>query len=103
MPSNLPRLVLSLTHNHDAWIIGGAANPDNETPRDYDIIVPFYEWGPASSLIPPNATPNSFGGWKCISDGIEVDVWPGDLGWIMQRPKCVWTWHPKTGIRIKQQ
>lgn len=102
----LPKLVLALTHNHDAWIVGSAADPHEIEPRDYDVLVPFYEWGPASALIPGDARVNSFGGWKCVSDGVEVDVWPGDpgdLGWLMQRVRAQWAWHPKSGVRLEKR
>ena len=100
---SLPPLALKLTHMHDAWIVGSAADPCNESPRDYDVIVPFSSWGQACMLIPGDAKPNSFGGFKCIDDGIEVDVWPGDLGWLMQRPKAMYAWHPASGVLLKKQ
>lgn len=100
--SNLPKLALALTHHHDAWIVGGAADPENGTPRDIDIIVPLSSWQPASSLIPRDAKVNSFGGWKCIDEGVTIDVWPGDLGWLMQHPKAQWAFHPRSGTRLKK-
>lgn len=102
MSKSLPTLVLALTHNHDAWIVGSAADPANTDPRDYDVIVPFYEWGKAAHLIPKDATVNSFGGFKCTSDNAKIDVWPGDLGWLMQRPKTSFVWHPATNIRFQK-
>jgi len=99
MSSKYPKLVLDMTHAHDAWIVGSAADPNNENPRDYDVIVPHSEWQKACMLIPSNAKPNHFGGWKCISEEIEVDVWPGDLGWIMQRPQLLYVYHLSSGIR----
>lgn len=100
MASKLPKLVISLTHSHNAWIVGSAANPKNNEPRDYDVIVPFSEWHKACMLIPMDASPNHFGGWKCISEGVEVDVWPGDIGVvIMQHPMSQFVWHPATGTR----
>jgi hypothetical protein len=98
----LPELVAKLTHAHDAWIVGSAANPDNKTPRDYDVQVPYSEWGKACMLIPKDAKRNSFGGFKCQCEGLEIDVWPGELGWIMQRPMCLWAWHPASGIRLNK-
>lgn len=98
---DLPRLVVSLTNQFDAWLVGSAADPKSTNPRDYDVIVPMYEWHKAVHLLPPDATMNSFGGWKCISDGKEVDVWPGDLGWLLQHPKARWALHPRTGIRLQ--
>lgn len=100
MSSTLPPLAIALTHNFDAWIVGSAAAPDALNPRDIDIIVPHYEWNRAAHLIPKDAKVNSFGGFKCVQDGIEMDVWPGDLGWLMQRPKACWAWHPASGVRL---
>ena len=88
-----------MTHAHDAWVVGSGADPNNDKPRDYDIIVPYSEWQKACMLIPPDAKPNHFGGWKCQSEGVEVDVWPGDLGWIMQRPQMKYVWHVASGVR----
>lgn len=102
MASSQPKLVLALTYSHDAWVVGSGADPDHENPRDWDIIVPYSEWQKACSLIPMDAVPNHFGGWKCISEGVEVDVWPGDLGWIMQRPKLKFVWHMASGVRFKK-
>jgi hypothetical protein len=99
MSHKLPKLVCSLTHNFDAWIVGSAADIKNSSPRDYDVIVPFSQWGPASQMIPPDAKPNTFGGWKCMSEGVEVDVWPGELGWLMAKPKSKYVWHPATNTR----
>ena len=102
MSSTLPKLVIALTHNHDAWIVGSAADPDNLSPRDYDVIVPHYEWGKAAHLVPKTAQVNSFGGWKVCDGGVSIDIWPGDLGWLLQRPKCRFAWHPASGTRIKK-
>lgn len=99
MASKHPKLVLSLTHFFDGWVVGSGADPDITNPRDYDIIIPFSRWAEASTLIPMDAVPNHFGGWKCISEGVEVDVWPGELGWIMQRPSLKHVWHPASGVR----
>lgn len=103
MASKLPKLVLDMTAAHDAWIVGSAANPNIDNPRDYDVIVPFSEWQKACMLIPSDAKPNHFGGWKCISEGKEVDVWPGDIGWIMQKPQSLYIWHPASGCRWNKQ
>ena len=65
-----PALVSKLTTLFDGWIVGSAANPENVHPRDYDVLIPFSQWQLASALIPTDATPNTFGGWKCISEGV---------------------------------
>ena len=99
MSSLLPKLVLDLAFTCDGWIVGSAADPLNSEPRDYDIIIPFSSWQNACMFIPPNAVPNHFGGWKCMSENIEVDVWPGELSWIMQNNRMKYVYHPKSGIR----
>lgn len=103
MSRTMPKIVCALTHNHDAWVVGSAADPQNANPRDYDVQVPFSEWGKAAHLIPADAKPNAFGGWKCVSDGVEVDVWPGELGWIMRQNRSRWAWHPSSGVRLKKE
>jgi hypothetical protein len=100
MASKLPKLVLHLTHAHNGWIVGSGADPNlKEPPRDYDVVIPFSEWQQACMLIPSDAVPNTFGGWKCLSDGFEVDVWPAELSWLMQRPQMKFIWHVASGIR----
>jgi hypothetical protein len=101
----LPPLVHHLTIAHDAWVVGSGARPDADYKklRDYDVIVPFSEWQRASLLIPTDAKPNTFRGWKCRSEGAEVDVWPGELGWLITNVKCEWIWHPRTGVRWHKQ
>jgi len=41
MPS-LPALVCKLSHGHEAWIVGSAADPEGAPAqvRDYDVLVP---------------------------------------------------------------
>lgn len=76
------------------------AKKDNPNPRDYDLIIPFSKWFGAAMLIPPDAVPNTFGGWKCkTSEGIEVDVWPGELSHLLQFGMCKVAWFPKSDIR----
>ena len=77
MKRKLPSLVAMLTTSHDAWIVGSAADPDVENPKDFDVQVPYSEWGKACMLIPKDAKVNCLGGFKCKSDGVDVDVWPG--------------------------
>lgn len=62
-----PKIVTALCYSHEAWICGSAIF--NENPRDWDIVVPFENWFGAAFLIPKDAIPNSFGGWKFTSDG----------------------------------
>ena len=99
MSATLPKLVLDMCFAHDGWIVGSAADPENTKPRDYDVIVPFSEWRKAAMHIPEDAKRNHFGGWKCMSEGVEVDVWGGEIGWVMQSPLSKWVWHPQSGVR----
>lgn len=98
----LPALVAQLVTVHDAWIIGSAALPGVNLleVRDFDVLVPWHVWPFAAVLIPADAKPNTFGGWKAISEGKTVDVWPGDLTWVAQSQMFRAAWHPKTGVRI---
>ena len=48
----MPSLVKALTHNFDAWIVGGACIEEN--PRDYDIFVPFLDWEKAEQMLENN-------------------------------------------------
>jgi hypothetical protein len=96
----LPPLVALLTNFHEAWIVGSAADPGVKKPRDYDVVVPFRNWRAAAGLIPKDAWVNSFGGWKSVSAGVEVDVWPGDLDVLLQHPKTSYIWQPHTGTRL---
>lgn len=103
MSSAYPPIVMKLTHNFDAWLVGSAAD-SNEVirPRDYDILVPFHQWHSACVALPSSARPNSFGGWKFEEDGVEVDIWPGDLGWLAQRPGFRHAYHPLSGTRLSR-
>lgn len=98
----MPALVHKLTYGHDAWVVGSAANPDADLSkvRDYDILVSMNNWREAALLISENATVNTFGGWKCQSEGKEVDVWPGDLAWLLTNAVVKYAWHPRTNTRI---
>ncbi len=99
MARSLPPIVLALTHNFEAWIIGSAANPNVKDPRDIDVVVPHSRWNDAAYAIPKNAKVNSFGGWKFIDDGIEIDVWPGELSFLMVNEMAAWLWQPRHDIR----
>jgi hypothetical protein len=44
----------------------------------------------AAPMIPSEAEPNSFGGFKVLTEWIdglptEVDIWPGDIGEFLSR------------------
>jgi hypothetical protein len=94
----LPELATKLCYTASGWIVGGAAREDE--PRDYDIAVPLAYWPIAAQLIPRDARPNAFGGWKCVSEGKTVDVWPADLGVLMTNAMVTDLWHPQSGKRF---
>ena len=101
----LPVLVGRLVYFHDAWILGSAAHPDADllTVRDFDVLVPPANWQQAAQLIPLDAKPNSYGGWKCLSEGKEVDVWPEDLGKRLSCSLNQYAWHPQSGARFERR
>lgn len=96
-----PALVCQLIERYDAWIVGSAC--DTLNPKDYDVAVPFKYWPEAALLMPKDSKPNTFGGWKCKSEGKEVDVWPADLGDLFLSSATKSAWQPKYGIRIKRE
>ncbi len=95
-----PELVTKLTTICDAWLVGSSANELNVEPRDFDIYIPMKYWKEASSLIPKDAKINRMGGFKCKSEGIEVDVWTGDMNDFVASNYFKFAFHPKTGVRI---
>lgn len=69
---------------HGAYLVGSYAKyllGDIDTKgNDYDLLVPLERWQTIALLIPSNAKPNKFGGWRFYTaDAQEVDVWPDTL------------------------
>ena len=95
-----PELVTKLTTLCSGWLVGSSANPNETEPRDYDIYIPVKYWLEASNYIPKDAKINRMGGFKCISDGIEVDVWTGDMNDFLASNYFKFAYQPKTGVRI---
>lgn len=93
----IPNTAGVILNNCDSFIVGSAVFKDN--PKDIDIVVPFDKWHLASSLIPKNAKPNSFGGWKFEEDGIVVDIWPDSIGTLLSNFRCVAIEHWRSGRR----
>lgn len=104
MSSQFPPTVQALCSNFGAWIVGSAALEDSTDPRDYDVQVPFSEWGKACHLIPKDAQVNSMGGWKFKErfrdKEVEIDVWPGELGFVFQQGLTVAALQPMYGVRL---
>lgn len=79
---NIPKEVLILCKDFGAFIVGGSCDyllGEKDDFRDIDVIVPLCKWNNAVYYIPNNAVKNSFGGFKFVSNNIEVDVWCQDL------------------------
>lgn len=75
----VPTTVLNLCYNYKGLIIGGSIGyilgETEDIPKDIDVIIPHDTWLHACRLIPKDAKVNSFGGFKFVEDGYEVDVW----------------------------
>ena len=95
-----PELVTKLTTLCSGWLVGSSANPNETDPRDYDVYIPIKYWLEASNYIPKDAKINRMGGFKCINDGIEVDVWTGDMNDFLASNYFNFAYQPKTGVRI---
>lgn len=82
-----PQLVKILCYQYEAWIMGGAARVialnRGEPIKDWDILVPAIWWPRACMLITKGTPANSFGGFKVVEDGVDIDVWAGDVGWLL--------------------
>jgi hypothetical protein len=86
----LPRVVYQMCV-HGALLVGSYAKyitGEDIEPNDYDLLVPHHAWQTIALLIPEDARPNKFGGWRFLVDAkdadghaceAEVDVWPGLL------------------------
>lgn len=85
----LPTIVRTFCYSHDAWIVGSGAEYllglKTDTPRDWDILIPFWQWGIACKTIPEGSITNAHGGIKLKNDDVWVDVWAGDVGWFLSQ------------------
>jgi len=95
-----PELVTKLTTICSAWIVGGAINSDSI--KDYDLFIPMKYWREACALIPKDANINRMGGFKCISENIEVDVWTGFMSDFLASNYFLKAYHPQTGVLIER-
>ncbi len=101
--NRLPRIARLICGQYNAWLVGSSADPNNNKPKDYDIAVSFSDWPKVALLIPKDARPTLYGGWKFISDKKEVDVWPAEIIDIFLCSKCDWMWQPQYNVRIKKE
>ena len=78
----LPRVVYQMCV-HGGLLVGSQAKRmmgEVKKSHDYDVLVPYTKWQTISLLIPTDAKPNKFGGWRFQDEkGNEIDVWPGNL------------------------
>ena len=79
----LPRVVYQMCV-HGALIVGSQAKrlvgeTIDSKNSDWDLLIPYDRWQTIALLIPENARPNKFGGWRFRTDDTEVDIWPGDV------------------------
>lgn len=93
-----PELVTKLTTVCDGWIIGSGA--ESNTPHDYDVFIPLSKWREACAIIPSDARVNKLGGFKCISENIEVDIWTGEMNNLLASHYFKCAYHPQTGVKI---
>lgn len=86
----LPRIVY-LMCVHGALLVGSVAKKlmgEKIESNDYDLLVPLEKWQTIALLIPEDAKPNKFGGWRFKDDkGNEIDVWPDTLQNYLQNCK----------------
>lgn len=93
---SLPKLSNAICNAGHAWVVGSWGK---EGANDLDIVVPFDHWEAVSAMIPRDAAPNKFGGWRFMDEGVEVDVWPGDPIRMLKRTGV--STQPCTGTRIE--
>lgn len=80
---DIPLIVKTATYNHDGWVVGGSAQylcGLTSKVRDWDVIVPPNEWAKLCKTFPYKSVTNTFGGIKLLENGVEVDLWPEELG-----------------------
>jgi hypothetical protein len=98
----LPSFIRIIATNNEVWIVGGAAdiNASIERLKDIDVLVPFHAWHAIAPHIPKDAKPNSFGGWKFTTEeGVVIDIWPGDIGFLLKSHLTKYVWNPGSNLR----
>lgn len=88
---------------YDAWVVGGAALPGAKEIRDIDIVIPFEHWNQAVLLVPKDAVMNTFGGYKFLEGGIEIDVWPDNIGKLLTLSQFTNFWNPIKSLRWNKE
>lgn len=104
----LPPTVFKLCTLYDAFIVGGAVpfllGESDIMPRDIDVVISLDHWINASKLLSGlEAKANTFGGFKFLENGIEVDVFAGNVALIVATySKDILAYHFKTGVVLKK-
>lgn len=97
----LPPLARKILVNGNAWVVGSSVLAGEPT-KDLDILVPIENWHLVAALIPENAKPNTFGGWKFVDQDIEIDVWPDNITSLLGREKFKAAYHFNSGYFLKK-
>lgn len=99
----LPSSVKFYVEQAGAVVVGSAAKPHAEIQKvnDIDVLVPFSQWATAVRVaMAYGAILNSNGGLRYTvnsefrPEGIQVDVWPGDLIAFLSSGRCTNFWMP---------
>jgi hypothetical protein len=100
---NTPPLVEQLTKHCDGWIVGEAAEPDNDSPQHFEVYIPPQHWGHASGYIKSKKISlNPLGGIqiKSTRDKRLITIWTGDMNEIFATDIFTFAHHPNSGVRI---
>lgn len=85
----LPTVVRQFLYISNGWLVGSGApyliGTTDDIPKDWDIIVPFKYWNKTVFCLIENATVNSKGGVRIITDEVKLDMWPGELDWYFRQ------------------
>lgn len=106
----LPPLARTLCFDCEGWVVGSTAdyiaNKDSSlNGRDLDIVIPSHHWNKASHICinADKISINSFGGFKCVSDGVEIDVWMDDVSDLLANHHTDKAYHPRSRTYIKRE
>lgn len=106
MSAKYSSTVSFLCQQCDGWIVGSAADPENVNPRDIDIIIPFSKWHIALGALPKDRSRiklNTYGGFKFDDEnGVEIDMWTGELNTILTYHNVKYLYDPWRNIRYEK-
>lgn len=103
----LPIFVKQICLSYDAYIVGsGAAYISGEegikANNDWDIIIDPLDWDKfLPFMLDKQFKLNSWGGFKLLSEGKEIDIWPASLhNYIASNKASKIIYKPKGGKLI---